>query len=411
MRFILTSAWKDLRRIGRDPLTLLLWMGIPVFIGGLLIAVFGRQPAAPHGLLLIADEDASLISRGVATAFTQDKLGEMFTVEKVKQAEGRRRMARGDASALLVIPNGFAAAVLRNERCRLTLVTNPSQRILPQMLEEVASVVADGAFYVNRIAGDQLRVFADPPPGGAFTYSDAAIMGVSAAMNRLTVSLRKYIDPPLMQLETNAKTGPVQGGLNIPALFFPSMLSLTVLFVAQGLSGDLWHERNGRTLRRIVSTAVPLWQWFSGKLLALTGVFALAGAVGLACARWILGLSISNPTLAAVWITLAGLSLFLFFALLQMLAANERSANLLVNFCFFPIAMVGGIFFPFEMMPAGMAALARRTPIGWALTELRSLISAPAGASHLLSAFALLSLVTAALFALALWRLKRSFAR
>jgi len=76
-------------------------------------------------------------------------------------------MARGEASAVLIVPKGFSDAVPRNQRCQLKVVTNPSQRILPRIVEEIASVLADGAFYLNAIAGDQLRVFAELPPGGA----------------------------------------------------------------------------------------------------------------------------------------------------------------------------------------------------------------------------------------------------
>jgi ABC-2 type transport system permease protein len=231
---------------------------------------------------------------------------------------------------------------------------------------------------------------------------------VSTGINRLFSSANRYINPPVIKLDAGAKKDAAAPGPNIPALFFPSMLSMTILFVAMGLSGDVWNERNGNTLRRIASTAAPLGQWLGGKLLALACVFALAGAAGLACARWLLGLAVSNPVPALLWITAAGLTLYLFFVLLQVFAAGERSANMLVNFCFFPMAMMGGVFFPFEMMPAGMAAVARRTPVGWALAELRALLAGPAPFA---SAFAILGAACLILFLLALWRLKRSFAR
>jgi ABC-2 type transport system permease protein len=410
MRFLLTAARKDLLRLARDPMSLLVWMGIPVFTGLLLLVVFGGRPATPHGLLLVADEDGTLISGVVSTAFAQGELGKMFLVEKVEQAAGRRRMARGEASALLVVPKGFSEAVLRNQRCQLKVVTNPSQRILPRIVEEVASVLADSAFYVNAIAGDQLRVFAVPPPGGVWTYPDATIAGVSTAFNRLAESLRKYINPPVIKLETGVRKDATPEGPDIPKLFFPSMLSMTVLFFAQGLSGDIWKERNHHTLRRIASTAAPLWQFLAGKLIALASALALAGAAGLACARWLLGLPVPNPVLAALWVVASGAALYLFLTLLQMLAASARAANLLVNFCFFPLAMLGGIFFPFEMMPAGMAALARRLPMAWALMELRSLLADPAQAAHAAFAFAVLGAVCTLLFLLALARLKRGFA-
>jgi hypothetical protein len=58
MRFVFSSALKDLRRIRRDPVTLLTWLGIPLFIAVILVVIFGRGDARPNGKLLMVDEDA-----------------------------------------------------------------------------------------------------------------------------------------------------------------------------------------------------------------------------------------------------------------------------------------------------------------------------------------------------------------
>jgi ABC-2 type transport system permease protein len=411
MRFVLASARKDLRRLAREPVTLLVWLGVPVFGGVLLMAIFGGKPAVPHGLLLVADEDCSLISRFVSGAFSQGEFGRLFLVEQVEQAAGHKRMAAGGASALLVIPQGFGAAVLRNQPTRVTVVTNPSQRILPRMVEEIASVLADGAFYLNAVAGDQLRTFAQPPPGGAPTFPDRTVMEVAAAFNRLGASLQKYVNPPLIRLDTGAPASAAETGFNVQALFFPGMMSMAILFFAQRLSGDIWKERRLGTLRRLVSTASPPWKLLAGKLLAVTAVFVLAAAVGFACARWLLGLAVASPLAMVLWTVGMGTASYLFLTLVQMLASSDRAGNLMGSFCFFPLAMLGGVFFPFEMMPAWMAALARRTPVGWLQSELRLLLSGPPDPLASAAVFAALGAVCLLLFALVLLRLKRRFAR
>ena len=57
--------------------------------------------------------------------------------------EGRRRMEEGEASGFLIIPEKFGAHVLDREATTLSLVTNPSQRILPGILTEALGFVAD----------------------------------------------------------------------------------------------------------------------------------------------------------------------------------------------------------------------------------------------------------------------------
>lgn len=315
MRFLLAGARKDLRRIAREPVALLVWLGIPVFVAVLLIVIFRGGSVSPHGLLLIADEDQSLLSGAIPTMFTQGELGKMFQVRKVEQAAGRRSMQSGEASALLVIPKGFGDAILLNGRSRLQVVTNPSQRILPQIVEETVSILADGAFYLNAVAGEQLRLLARPS-----SISDALAAGTAIEFNRLGTSLRKYVDPPLIELESGVRQAAQPGGPNITAMFFPGMLAMSVLFLSMGLSGDIWKERSSHTLRRL------------------------------------LGLTVQHPLAAALWAVAAAAVLYLFLVWLQTFAGSERAANLLANFCVFPFAMLGGAFFPFEMMPAWMAA-------------------------------------------------------
>jgi hypothetical protein len=135
MRFALLSALKDLRRMRRDPLALVTWVGGPLLIVLLLAAIFGHDQPKPQGLVLIADQDKSLLGALVLHAYTQDKLGEIFTVQQVPLDKGLRRIRSGDGSALVIIPKGFGQAVLGNQQATLQLITNPSQSILPGMVE------------------------------------------------------------------------------------------------------------------------------------------------------------------------------------------------------------------------------------------------------------------------------------
>jgi len=411
MRFILATARKDLRRFARDPVSLLLWLGIPVFVAVLLSVVFGGGQATPHGVLLVADEDGTFVSGMLATAFSQGELGKMFVVEKTDQTLGRRRMRRGEASALLVVPKGFSDAVLRDQRCELKMITNPSQSILPQIAEETVSILVEGAFYLNAVAGEQLRVFAGGPPGGASTFPDATIARISTEFNRLAASVRKYVDPPLIKLESAVQQEPQASRPNMAAMFFPSMLGMSLVFLALGLSGDIWKERAAQTLRRVASTPAPMWSFLVGKLAAAAAVFVLPAMGGLVCARWLLDLTIIRPLVAGAWLVASGAALYLILVLLQTLAGSARAANLLANFCIFPLAMMGGAFFPFEVMPAWMAVIGRRTPVGWALTQLRLLMDGKLSAGEVLAAFAVLGGAGALMCLVTFVRLRRSFAQ
>src|SRR5207249_1370307 len=60
--FIWNAAEKDLRRHLRDPIAFLVWLGIPLMIGGILSLVLGGSDRPPTVHVLVADEDGGVFS-------------------------------------------------------------------------------------------------------------------------------------------------------------------------------------------------------------------------------------------------------------------------------------------------------------------------------------------------------------
>jgi ABC-2 type transport system permease protein len=400
MRFVFTSAAKDLRRLRRDPVTLLTWLGIPTFIALMLVVIFGRGEARPNGKLLIVDEDAGFGATLLAGAFSQGPLGNMVNTEKVAREEGRRRIDKGDASALLIIPKDFTTALLEGKRANLQLVRNPAQRIVPDIIEEVLSMLTDAAFYLQIVAGDQLR-----EATAMSAPTDAGIARISVKFNQAVIGLRKYLMPPLIELDTKVIQEKTDKPGGFAVLMLPGMLYMAVFFIAGGLATDVWRERTSGALRRVITTPASFGAFLAGKLLAVLLVLALVGAFGLGVAHFLADLPVANFPLAVLWIAVSGAGLYLFMMLLQSLASNERVANMLGNFVMLPLTMLGGSFFPFDMMPKGFAQLGRLTPNGWSVTQLQKILG---GSAVTPVAFAAVILFVAAAWLVVGWRIRRT---
>lgn len=399
MRFVWTSAWKDLLRLRRDPTTIIIWMGIPTFLALILTLIFGRGPTRPHGIVLVDDEENSIASRFLASSFSQGALGEMLTVQKVKREDGLLRMDKGEASAMLVIPSGFSQAVFENRPVQLELIRNPSQTIVPGIVQETVSMMADGAFYLQAIGGDEVRQMSSPQ-----VPTDAMVAASAVQMNRLIARLRTYLDPPLIQLHTEVIQEADEGPGAFATLLFPSMLYMAVFFVAGGLATDVWRERTAGSLRRVATTPVSLTAFLAGKLVAASIVLAGTGAIGLVMAHFLIDLPVASFLVADVWIALTGCGLYLLLMLLLSLASSERVANLLSNFVMLPLAMLGGSFFPFESMPKGLATVGRYTPNGWSLVHLKQVLAgtqAPPG-------WLIVATFVVAAWAAVQWRIRRA---
>lgn len=371
MRFLLATARKDLLRIRRDWPALLLWLGIPLMVGGLLVLVFG-EGVAPQAKLLVADRDQSLAGRLLTGAFQQGALADLVEVEAVDLDTGRRRMEDGDASGLLVIPAGFGRAVLDGEPASIELVTNPSETILPGILEETLDIELEAAEVLRRLFDDPIdRIVSDADSAGF--PADSTVAAIASAFNRTGEEASDWLLPPAIELETIALTEGEE--FDFAGAFFPGMLILAVLFMATGLSADVWTERRQGTLRRAIATPRGVGTLVGGKWLAGSAALALVSAVGLVAGRWLFGIEIANPALAFLWLALVGVALLALFTGVQVLAKSERAANVLVNAVTLPLAMLGGSFFPFETMPDWMVALGKLTPNGWALLRLRAILN------------------------------------
>lgn len=243
---------KDMRRWLRDRAALAAWVGIPVFVGLLLALVFGRGEARPRGVLLVADLDRTFLSRAVSRAYTGGELGRMLTVEAVELAEGERRIRGGGASALLVIPEGFSRGFLRGEPQTLRLWTNPSQAIVPEVARETTEILAEAGWYLQQAFGDGLRMFAE---GEAWPV-DASIAALAIRVNRLLREARVTLDSPPIQIQSKTVQG--RRTANLAAAMVPGVVFMSLLFLAFGLSGDLWEEKSAGTSRRPMASPVAM---------------------------------------------------------------------------------------------------------------------------------------------------------
>ncbi len=397
--FVVAMARKDVTRRFRDPFAFLLWLAIPVVLGGLM-ALLNSGGGKPRGRLLVADRDGTFLSRSVASAFAQKPLAEMFDVETVDEDAGRARMDAGDASALVVLPAGFQRAVLEDAPAELEIVKNPSQHILPAIAEETLGLLTEAVFYAQRVAGDrlrdQVRRISEASDGGANPWTEAFASDFGAEIHRTIERLSKYLSPVVLEVdvakppEASKEPGPSFG-----ALFFPSMLVMSLFFLAQGLSDDVWTEKLHGTLRRAFAAPVTTGAFLAGKLVAAAGICLFVAVLGLALGGFAFHLNASTMPLAALWIVGCGVVLTAALDLLQLHASTQRAGHLLTNALGFPLMMIGGGFFPFEVMPAGFAAIGRRTPLGWMLEELKAILFARASAGDVLLGFGALA---AALF-------------
>lgn len=411
MSFLWISAFKDVRRHLTDPIALLLWLGVPLLIGSLMGLVMGGGGSGltPRAKLLWVDQDDSLVTNLIASAASGGEADAMIELIPLELEEARERIDAGDASAMLVIPEGFGQALLQEEAIQLTLLTNPAQRILPGILEEGLQMLVEAAFYLQRLLGEELASLAEAPPGDSTFFSSAKIAAQAASINDRMQSLEGVLFPPLLDFEIEVLEREGEVTQNLSLLLFPGILFLAILFIAQGISSDLWKERKSGTLQRALCTPHGLSFFLFGKYMAGALVIAGVTAVGLAVGATLFELPLAGLLPALLWGTFSGLILLPLFMWVQVLASSEQAGNLTSTMLLFPMMMIGGSLFPFEAMPDWMVAVGQWTPNGMAMLEFKALLVGSAEPASLARSFGILAALGAVLFLLTIRRAGGSF--
>jgi ABC-type Na+ efflux pump permease subunit len=406
MSFVLASLAKDIARWRRDIAAILIWILVPLFIGGLITALMGGEGAKPHGVLLVVDQDGSLLSGLFAGAYSGGELGELLTVEKTTLEDGTQLIEAGKASGLLVIPPGFGRALTGSEPVTLTLKTNPSQSILPEIIRSVAEILLDAGFYVHALFGDEVQriLNMDAAP------TDAEVALTSVEMRQRIDALAPRLFPPAIDLEV-AEPPPAEPAPSLAVLFLPGVILMALLFAANGLAADFWRERMLGTLRRVAFAPGRIAGFVAGKALGAALVMGLVGGLTLVIGFAWHGIDWFKLPVSLIWITVSGVALFAWLAALQMMFGNQRIANLVSTMLMFPLLMAGGSFFPLSVMPGWIAAIGRVSPNGFIDERLSQELTGTGVA--LIGAGSWLGMCLAALAGVAVCgaRLKGGFAR
>jgi ABC-type multidrug transport system permease subunit len=112
-----------------------------------------------------------------------------------------------------------------------------------------------------------------------------------------------------------------------------------------------------------------------------------------------------------LWATLSGTMLAAAMMALQLFAASQRAGNIITLTVIFPLMMLGGSFFPFEIMPRWMAAVGMWTPNGWALQRLKDIVLERVDGGGFLVSLGILVGIIVGLLGLCTARLRRGFAQ
>lgn len=426
MRLLLAMVGKDLRRRLRAPLATILLLLFPLLFSGLIALTFGTgETKVPKVHLLLEDRDGGLVGQLVASAFQQGEAQKYFAVKRIEpqnpqSPEGdTERLEQEEATALLRLPAGFSADVLAGRPARIELIKSPAQSILPDVAEQVTTVLAEGLSSASRLLRGPLdQILATPanPDTAQGGPSDRRVAEIAVLVNGVVARSQPYLFPPVITLETATRAEP--GDAKKPAgsssgssgntvfLFMLPGIAVYALFnLADQMMRDLLVEARLKTLRRQLAGPLTAGRVLLGKALSTAAISSLM----------LLILTAVGAGVAPSGVSLAGY-LLLSFALVAAatgfasavfgLARGERQGTTLASIVSLVMAFAGGSFIPLNSLPGAVRALSPYSLIYWAADGYRRLVIDGAGVRDVLPNIAVLAIAGLLLLALSapLWQ-------
>ncbi len=365
MFFLLQGIQTNLRRRLRDRWQLAISIGVPLLLGTMITLVMGGSGGPqPVARLIIADEDQTALSKFFAGAWSQGAFADLVEVETANRADGEQRIADGDGSGLLIIPKGFSEAALKDEPVELTLVTNPSQNILPKILSEGTGMLVDAAYYAQRLFGAEIKSIMDITEDDGNGVSDVTVASISVSINQRIQAIEQFVFPPVIGVASSVDEKPKSSQISFALLFFPGVLMMSLLFMGQGISSDFWKERQQGTLRRLSTTPRSAFEYLAAKTLSVFLLITFVSTILVILGFAYHAIDFGKLPLAVLWLTVSGVFLFAMMTSIQLFSPSQKAASMLTSILIFPLMMAGGSFFPFEAMPEWLANIGRLSPNG-----------------------------------------------
>ena len=376
MRRVIAVALKELRQVRRDPLTLMLLLGLPAVM--LLLYGYALNFDVRHVRLVVEDRDQSASSRRLIADFTRSTWFELAgAVPARADADGIFR--RNEARAVLVIPEG-------HERDLLAGRAAPVQFLIDGADANTATTVLN---YAVALAAERNRALIMTERGRSLVIANRSATGPP-----IRYDPRAWYNP---ELESTKFLVP---GLIGSILMLTSVLSTALAVV---------REKERGTLEQLRMTALRPGELILGKvapylLIAVAGVTAT-----LVLARLLFGVGVRGPIPALAAATLLYIVGALGLGLLVSSVADSQAAafqygSLLATL---PAIFLSGFIFPIRAMPIPLQWLTYAFPARYFLTILRGIMLKGTGLSPHLNDLALLGLYSAAIFGVAWVRLTR----
>jgi ABC-2 type transport system permease protein len=398
MRAVLTLAWLNLLQLLRDRSQLVTMIAVPL----LLTTVFGMMLGGGESRTVVAfaDLDGTRYSGEVAAALDPRS----YDVRKVTEAEARAEVTAGQAAAALVVPKGFGDDLLSGIKTTVLLIRDPRSNSALAVSEAVSG-------RVQRLAADAETIRIVRRAFLGVSISTGADLGAPSPEDVYTYADKLWSPtPPLSIAEVKVTQSTVRGASQSPAGFQQYSLGFTLtfmLFMGLGSAGGFLDDRELGTLSRLLTTPNSKAKLILGKVAGIYVTVLFEAALMIGAGVLLYHVPWGQDPLGVVMIVASyGLAATGLGVMMSTIARTRGQLSAVTAVLSTALAMLGGCYWPIDIVNESMRLVSRFTPTGWAMAALVDLVVRNHGAAGAVQPALVLSLFAAVFLSVGLLRLR-----
>lgn len=368
---------KDLIRRWRSPLSTIVMLVFPFMMAGMIGAINGGGgdgQTLPAVRVFLLDREDGILGGFLADAGSSPDSPMPIEIERVGD-EGFERMAMGEASAMIVIPESFTEDLLDGRDVSLQVVRNPAEGIKPEIIEQGMNVVATYLDVAVKALGTELQRVSDLVDAETMP----SVMVVTTLVGEFYQEMMKadrYLFPPVVEIATVKESDEETGdGANVFGYVLVMVSVMSVLFVAIRAVTDLYEDMRTGMLRRQLSTPMTVGALVFAKLLFALVFGVLVMAILLA-AGTVFGWFGDALPLFGVFVHTVAFTAAAAGLMTVIVAAvkTEKQAGIVSWIVVMTMSSLGGSMFPLEFVAPGLVPVAKFTINYWAVEGYLDLI-------------------------------------
>lgn len=343
----------EIARLYRKPSSYILMFVMPLIFTFLFAGIGGGKEASQIKIALV-DQDQSAISQELIRKVGQS---ELLDITLLEQREAEKLLNNNSVAAIITIPSNFGGQLLNGSKSEVTFRHGPdlgTAGSIRQLIDNAMAQISVKAKAVQLV---------NPNQTGLELMTSYENMSNSIAANLITVNSSSVTKGNVVDRGNNHSERLV--GFLI--LFL--MVTLTIV------TGKILEARKIGVWYRLLSTPSPRFSIMGGYMLSFLLVGWLQFAILMAASHFIFGTVWGNLLaqfclVSALLLCSVGLGL--------MAAGFVKTAEqqmLLGIFIISPTCMLGGVYWPIELVPDVMQKLALFVPQYWAMEGFKTVMT------------------------------------